>query len=373
MPHSEKTILIIDDENLMRDALREVLVSEGYSVLESSSGEEGLRAAETRIPDLVLCDIEMPGLDGFEVLNMFRENPVTAIVPFVFLSGKGKPTDMRRGMELGADDFLTKPFATDDLLKTVKTRLLRHEHEIAHAEKRLEKLRFNISTSVPHELKTPLTGILGFAQVLKEQARSSTPEELSEIADHIISSANRLQKTLEKFWTNAEVMFLGLDGTARKSLKREKVARADSFVRLLARERAEAFQRGGDLEIAFPEQVCIRISADHLRKILDELIDNAFKFSQPKTLVKVSCTVHRETSQCEIQVCDQGRGMDFHQVRSVAGFMQFDRSRHEQQGLGLGLSMARQLAHLYGGGLSIKSAPGKGTTATLQLPICENQ
>ena len=367
-----KTILIIDDEELMREALKVILDAEGYTVLESSNGEEGLRAAMNRLPDLVLCDIEMPGLDGFEVLNAFRENPSTAGVPFVFLSGRNKPTDTRKGMELGADDFLTKPFESKELLGTVRTRISRKEQEIAQAEKKLEKLRMNISTSVPHELRTPLTGILGFAQILKEQAGSSSPEELSEIADHIIGSADRLHKTLEKFWSYTEIKFLSLDGASRKSLKREKVSKADTFIKVHARERAETFQRAADLEFSFPDQITLRISGDHLKIILTEVIENAFKFSPSKTPVTLSCTVSPELSTCEIEVRDHGRGMDIQQIKSVGGFIQFDRDRHEQQGLGLGLSMARELAHLYDGDLTITSTPGQGTTATLKLHLYQS-
>ena len=363
------TILVIDDEDLMRDAIRVILESEGYTVLESANGEDGLQVAIHRIPDLVLCDIEMPGLDGFEVLHMFRENPATAIVPFVFLSGRNRPTDTRKGMELGADDFLTKPFESKELLGTVKTRISRREQEVAHAEKKLEKLRINISTSVPHELRTPLTGILGFAQILKEQAGSSSPEELLEIADHIIGSADRLQKTLEKFWAYTEIKFLSSDGASRKLLKRERVSKADTFVKVHARERAETFQRGADLELSLPDQLTLKISQDHLKIILTEVLDNAFKFSPSKTPVTLSCTVSPESSTGEIKIQDRGRGMDRQQIKSVAGFMQFNRARHEQQGLGLGLSMAKELAHLYDGDLSITSSPGEGTTAVLRLQL----
>jgi signal transduction histidine kinase len=372
MTNSGKTILVIDDEEMMREAVKAVLESEGYTVLESSNGEDGLQAAVQRVPDLVLCDIEMPGLSGFDVLHMFRENPITAVVPFVFLSGRSKTTDRRKGMQLGADDFLTKPFDSKELLATVNTRLLRREQEIVHAEKKLEKLRLNISTSVPHELRTPLTGILGFAQILKEQATSSSPEELSEIADHILGSATRLQITLEKFWTYAEIMFLSLDGASRKSLKRETFPRADSLIKVLARERAATFQREGDLEFVLPSKLCLKVSSDHLKIMLTEVIDNAFKFSPSKTPVTIECSDTPESSRCEIHIRDRGRGMDMHQVNSVAGFMQFDRGRHEQQGLGLGLSMARELARLYEGDLTIKSIPGEGTTAVFLLPVCQS-
>jgi signal transduction histidine kinase len=134
-------------------------------------------------------------------------------------------------------------------------------------------------------------------------------------------------------------------------------------------ERAETFQRAADLEFSFPGQVTLRISEDHLRVILTEVLDNAFKFSSSKTRVTLSCTVSPESSTGEIKVQDRGCGMDMQQIKSVAGFIQFDRARHEQQGLGLGLSMAKELALLYDGDLSITSSPGDGTTVVLRLHL----
>src|SRR3972149_5358578 len=182
MTNSGKTILVIDDEDTMRDAVKAVLESDGYSRLESSNGEAGLQAAIQRVPDLVLCDIEMPGLSGFYVLFMFHENPATAVVPFVFLSGKNKTTDMRKGMQLGADDFLTKPFDTKELLATVRTRLLRREQEIAHAEKKLEKLRLNISTSVADDPRGRASRMTEQDPTTNVKQAAQPPEELLEIA-----------------------------------------------------------------------------------------------------------------------------------------------------------------------------------------------
>lgn len=371
MPNAAKTILIIDDESTLRDMVRIVLEEAGYLVLEAPNGEEGLGTALRHMPDLVLCDIEMPRLSGFEVLQMFRDNPKTALVPFVFLTGRSDRTDIRKGMQLGADDFLTKPFQSDELLTSVSARLLRRDKEQSESEKKLEELRLNISTSVPHELRTPLTGVLGFAKILKEQGASSTPEELAEIADHIIGSAVRLEQTLEKFWSFTEIRFQRLDTRALEALKKEKVLRADSLVKLVAKERAASFQRVGDLQVIIPQQFGIHASDRHMTTLLSEILDNAFRFSRPKTPVTVTCSLNAEVRECSIEIRDKGMGMTRDQIDSIGGFMQFDRKRREQQGLGLGLAISREIARLYSGDLGISSTP-QGTAVTVRLPISQN-
>ncbi|HEX9615712.1 MAG TPA: hybrid sensor histidine kinase/response regulator [Bacteroidota bacterium] len=364
------TILIIDDEDLMRAMSRAVLEEHGFTVLEAGDGTDGLAKAAETPPDIVLCDIEMPGKNGFEVLKMFRENSTTSAVPFVFLTGKAERSDMRKGMDLGADDFLTKPFTAVELLSTVKSRLHHRARLQGDIEGKMEELRHNISSSVPHELRTPLTGILGFGAILKEQAGSMDAEDLKQVADHILDSGQRLQRTLEKFWKYSEIAFLARDESARKALQSEQLHKAQTVIRLSANERAGSYGRESDLHLFLSPDVCIRVHHDHLTALMDEVIDNAFKFSKAGTGVDVRCDADADGSAAVISVEDAGRGMMNEQVSRMGGFMQFDRKHHEQQGLGLGFSIARELARLYEGEVSVSSEEGKGTTVTIRLPLC---
>lgn len=119
------TVLFIEDHAPLRRNLREMLTLEGFAVLEAENGPEGLRLARANRPDLVLCDIMLPGMDGHEVLAHLRAHPETSALPFIFLTAKGDPPDIRAGMNLGADDYLPKPVARADLLNAVRTRLAR--------------------------------------------------------------------------------------------------------------------------------------------------------------------------------------------------------------------------------------------------------
>ena len=127
------TILLIEDHAALRANLRDILALEGFRVLAAADGPEGLRLARTERPDLVLCDIMLPGMDGLEILARLRGESATAALPFIFLTAKGTPPDIRTGMTLGADDYLPKPVARADLLAAVRTRLARAAQQRAFA------------------------------------------------------------------------------------------------------------------------------------------------------------------------------------------------------------------------------------------------
>ncbi|EGK90743.1 EAL domain-containing protein [Microcoleus vaginatus PCC 9802] len=122
-----KKILVIEDEQLIRENILKLLKAEGFDVTGAENGAQGLYAAVSNVPDVIICDVMMPELDGYGVLVALRSNPVTATVPFVFLTGKAERSEMRQGMELGADDYLTKPFSKAELVGAISSRLKKQE------------------------------------------------------------------------------------------------------------------------------------------------------------------------------------------------------------------------------------------------------
>ncbi len=118
-----KKILVIEDDARTRNMYLDGLESEGFEMISASNGTTGIQQAVSNLPDLVICDILMPDLDGFTVLRKLRQNPLTAVIPFIFLTGRGSQEDFRKGMESGADDYITKPATVEQLLKAIATRL----------------------------------------------------------------------------------------------------------------------------------------------------------------------------------------------------------------------------------------------------------
>ncbi len=127
MKEPKKKILVIEDNADMRDNIAEILELAGYEVITAANGKEGLKLAKSGKPDLIICDIMMPELDGYGVLAVLSQEPTTSDIPFIFLTAKAEKQDMRKGMEMGADDYLTKPFTDTDLINAIKARFERHD------------------------------------------------------------------------------------------------------------------------------------------------------------------------------------------------------------------------------------------------------
>jgi len=142
---SRKKILVIDDENNIRENIVEFLEAMGYTVAGARDGVEAVQKAIVLVPDLIVCDINLPGMNGYEVLSTLDEIPITSNIPFIFVSAKSQINDIRTGMNLGADDYITKPFQFDDLLGSIKKRFEKHERLITQNEE-----KFNALVSTPH-------------------------------------------------------------------------------------------------------------------------------------------------------------------------------------------------------------------------------
>jgi DNA-binding NarL/FixJ family response regulator len=148
-----KKILIIEDQPQMRRKLAMILEREHFQVADAPNGLIGLDLARSDPPDLVICDIMMPELDGYEVLETLRADKATATIPFIFLTAKGERVDQRAGMSIGADDYLTKPVAKDDLLGSINARLKRREQEEERLREKLEEVTFNPEFNTPARLE----------------------------------------------------------------------------------------------------------------------------------------------------------------------------------------------------------------------------
>lgn len=365
-----KKILLIEDEEEIRENLVEILTAEDFDVIDADNGCNGIKLAQQEFPDLIICDVMMPELDGYGVLSQLRQNPITDAIPFVFLTAKAAKEDLRRGMELGADDYLTKPFTRNELLKAITIRLEKQVAVNRNSQKKLDELRVNITHSLPHELHTPLNGILGFSRFMIDEYDSIEQEEALEMLSHINESAERLYRLTQNFLLYADLELMERDPERIKALRSSG---AKSFVKKIITEitfeKAQQTKREEDLQLELCE-VVVLISGPKLQKIVGEIIDNAFKFSTAGTPVLVKSNYAENTFN--LYIIDQGRGMTAAQISGLGAYMQFERKLYEQQGSGLGLSIARSLVKLYAGELAIASVPGQQTIVHVSLPAIES-
>ncbi|MFN8561991.1 MAG: response regulator [Anaerolineae bacterium] len=362
-----KKILVVEDAHSLRKDILEMLGFEGFEAFGAENGLIGVERAREHLPDLIICDIMMPEMDGYGVLEELRKDPTTATIPFIFLTARTDRTDMRQGMELGADDFLTKPFHAAELLATVRTRLRKRELEKELAERQMEHLRDNIMMALPHELRTPLNVILGFSDLLMTDCELMDAERIGEMSRHINLSALRLYRLIENFliYTHTELMMT--DHRQLQYLKNNYSIYPRSTIEHSAGQKAQQVERRDDLQLEVEDTEAVGIGEDYLRKIIEEMVDNGFKFSTAGTPVCVTASV--EDGYYVISVTNEGRGMTSEQIAQVGAYMQFERRIHEQQGAGLGLIICKRLSELHGGGINIESVPGYKTTTTVRLPL----
>jgi signal transduction histidine kinase len=361
-------ILVIDDETAIRENIIDTLEIEGYQTYGAEDGAAGVEAALQALPDLVICDIMMPEMDGYSVLQHLRSNDLTANVPFIFVTAKVDRQAMRQGMDLGADDYLTKPFSASELLTAVQTRLQRHALATQDGEKRLEEVKKQLARLVAHELRTPLTSISTVVEMLSRQFEHMSPAQVQELIDIMGKGSKRLNRLVDQL-----VLLVQLDSGAlnANSVGRYGTAAPLWAVLVAAVDQARKI-------IARPKYVNIVTNEHHvdaqvrcdrqvLRHALAELISNALNFSPENGTVTISQWL--ADGHVWITIVDEGNGMTPEQIeKALRPFEQVDRDKQEQQGAGLGLVLARGIIEVHSGSFNIESVVGKGTQVTVGLP-----
>ena len=359
------SVLVIEDEEEIRANIVEVLLYEGFVVYDAPNGRRGVQLARQHLPDLIICDVMMPELDGYGVLLQLRDEPATASIPFIFLTALVDRPSLRHGMELGADDYLTKPFLPTELLVAVRTRLEKHAVVFQQGERKLDDLRQSLMSSLPHEFHTPLTGIIGYANLMLLNPTLSE-QQIVHMATRILRSGERLHRLVENYLLYAQTEIARSDPQRIQALRSHVTSNPSEVIAQTALEKAREAEREADMVIDVPD-ANLQISDDSLQKVIKELVDNALKFSQPDTPVSVRGFV--DDNAFHLQISDHGRGMTTEQVKNVGTYMQFERKLYEQQGLGLGLVLAKQIIGLYGGDLVIESIYGVETTVKIKLAV----
>lgn len=360
-------ILVIEDEPLIRANILEILMLSDFDAIEASDGEKGLELAKQELPDLILCDIMLPKLDGYQIVTALREHKPTANTPLIFLTARVERKDQRQGMEFGADDYLTKPFTPQELLKAIDIQLEKLSLRQSQAQTELQELRSNIALSLPHELHTPLNGILGMSQIIISDYDTIERDELLEIAEGIYQSGLRLYRLTQNFVLYADLEMISQDPARASSLlNKQSKTFVKKTISSIAEKKGQDFKRQDDLKLEIIEaEICLE--EQKLSKIVEELIDNAFKFSLPHTTVLVQGVIQEKNFKLIIK--NYGKGMTSEQINNLGGYRQFQRNLYEQQGSGLGLIIAKRLTELYGGKFVIESIPNQDVTVTIIFPL----
>lgn len=368
-----KSILVIEDEELVRNSIVELLSLKGHKVVTAENGHKGLQVATEERPDLILSDIMMPDISGLEVLEMLKTMPETSTIPFIFLTAKAEKTDFRRGMELGADDYLAKPFTKKELYNAIETQLTKYHNINQIHEHKVRDLKLSLSVSLPHELRTPLNGIHSAAHFLLNNAKSIDLEDRIDLYKSIANSSKRLNRFIQNYllYTELEMYDKSAEKKLTVSLRNCSLDPDDTIQTAIANMKDfENYTGPIATEFNHQSEFAILIKPDHLLKITEELISNAFKFHQEsEKAIVISSSISENENRYILAIENRGNPLSKQEIDSISSYVQFGRERNEQQGLGLGLFIVKSLVNIYDGTLSIDSLSGKGNRFIVKLPI----
>ena len=353
---SKKLILVIEDEFEIRNDLKESLLFNDYEVLTAENGFEGFEKIVKYNPDMIICDVMMPVMDGHELLSLISKNERIANIPFLFLTAKSDYEDIREGMELGADDYLVKPFDYNTLLKALNTRLEKSNLQQSIYKNKIDNIKNSIFRSIPHEIRTPLNGILNNSEWMIENIDKLNLNELKNSMKEINSDAVRLNRLFENYIFYTKIKLLIQDEEAINESKSSITNLPNSIINdicnYIFNDKNNSFVMSVRNDVN-----TLNIDEHHFSKLIFELVDNAKKFSDKNSMIKISCEFSNKLYTFKIE----NEGLEFpkDKIDLIAEFSQFSRNTFEQSGVGLGLCICANILDIYNSKLNIESNNNK--------------
>lgn len=377
MPEYSGRVLVVDDIAANVRLLSGILKVAGYEVVTASGGEEGLRQVEATSPDVVLLDVMMPDMDGFEVCRRIKANPATSWLPVVFVTALQETADRIAAIEAGADDFLTKPVDEVEVEARVKSlvrvKRQRDDLELAYKElRRAEAMRDGLAAMMVHDLRTPLTAILGSLETM----RVAEPSEFqSELIDICSRSSNRLLSIVN------DLLDVSKMESGQMKLMRAPIKIADliddSLDQIAPREgekRITRYEREIELKVELSDDLpVLHADYDLLSRIIINLVGNAIKFEPRGGAVTI--TVERDQNTPEpsgvlFKVRDNGPGVPPEDHERI--FDKFGQVESSLQGrrlsTGLGLTFCKLAVEAHGGQIWLDSTLGQGSNFYFSIP-----
>ncbi len=354
-------ILVVEDSKAVLSNIVKILNLNGYNTLSATNGREGFEIARAESPDLILSDIMMPECDGYALLNDLRKDPKTEQIPIIFLSAKVDRIEIRKGMVAGADDYITKPFRTSELLDAIETQIAKK----TKLTSKLEELYSNISSYVPHELRTPLVSIFGYTDMMLSDLDLLSKSEMKIMLSGIRNTSDRLYKTLEKFLRYSETELMIKDQVNYTELLDHYISSPYWIIEEVLEKSGfrDRINFKNDSQVAEFE---IRMFADHFKLIIEELLVNANKFSTKDS--EILLETKNVDGHFSVIVTNFGRGMTSEEIEKISPFVQHKRKTFEQDGNGLGLAIIKRLCEFYKTQIHIESQPDSITKIEILFP-----
>lgn len=364
MAVNHPNLLFVDDNTSLHTVLKSVASTEQWKVYFASSGEEGLKVLSESPVDIILCDIMMPGMDGYEFYQKLRETATRAHIPCIFISGITCEDERKKGIELGVDEYLPKPFDVEDLKRVVRGKMRRSTELRLGMIEDQKNYRKKVIQTLSHELRTPLVSITTGAEVLLDKEEDNP--KVKKVLEAIHRGGLRLEKLINDFLVLQHLEV----GVAEKLVReRSEKVMVQSLIKDWYEDESRELQSLGFSvavvwDAAGAESI---IYTPFFLDALNRILSNAKKFSYEKK--EIGIHVRETLDAIVIEIKDRGVGIDPTKCQEALDlFGQINRDKLEQQGGGLGLHISQRYLALHNAKISLQNRDGGGTVVTIELP-----
>ena len=371
-------ILLVDDTKANLDLLCELLEAEGYNIAMAPNGEIALKVASRAVPDLILLDVKMPGIDGFEVCRRLKADPQTRDIPVIFITAEDLTESVVTGFEVGGIDYIKKPFQEKEVLARVDTHLqIDHlTRELAQRNAELERANQQIEesadrksaflASMSHEIRTPITAIKGFVDNILDGIGGEPNDSHRRYLDRVVQNTDHLLNLVNDILDLSKIEADRMDVSVDKVDAKDLISSCCESIRPSV---AEGVQLDQEINQCLGD---IQTDQARLRQILLNLLSNAAKFTEVGRITVRAEQIQDDDSVplLSVSVSDTGIGIPNDQLEAIFDeFRQVKNSDRQHKGTGLGLSITKRLCELLGGAIVVESELGKGSCFVASVPL----
>jgi len=359
-------IMVVDDTPDNLKLLQEMLGGKGYYVFASPDGKMALNAAAKNPPDLILLDIIMPEMDGFEVCARLKADPALKDIPVIFISALNQTTDKVRAFAVGGVDYVSKPFQFEEVISRVETHLRLRKQQIEL--KALNELKDHFLGMAAHDLRNPLAGIMGYSELLADELAPSLNARQAKLFDQIIKSSQFMGGLIN------DLLDISAIESGHLSLERLPIDIMVPITSSVDINIALASKKNMLITISSPEKLPY-VFADiyRIEQVMNNLLTNAMKYAQPGT--EITVRLCHENSEVIISVADQGPGIqeeEQHKLFQAFGKTSLKTTSGERS-TGLGLLIVKKIVEAHEGRIWFITEPGKGTEFFFALPVMSSE
>jgi len=379
---SDYTILLVEDSSINVKIVTHVLEKAGYESLVARDGETGLQIAQAQNPDLILLDVVMPGIDGYEVCRQLKSSEDTKDIPVVFMTGVTETANKVQAFELGAVDYVTKPIQPAELLARIHTHLTLHRLQLDLEEEVKERGHLiseldAYAHMVAHDLKGPLGNLIGFAEILETRRDRLSPEEFEEVLESITYSGYKLRNIIDSLLMLASVYklrniidsLLMLASVRQQEVDLEPISMAKIVSDCLRDLQVQIQRAQATIETAESWPIVCGY-APWIEEVWRNYLSNGLKYGGNPPHLRLGFT-RLDNGWVRFWVKDDGPGLTGAEQAQL--FQPFTRLHQVKvEGHGLGLSVVRRILNKLGGKAGVDSQPGVGSTFYFTLPLCDD-